>query len=95
MEIKGNRPPQFEFDERKSRLNKLKHGIDFVAAQALWQDEALLEGRGGGSEEPRFLLIGQIDDKHWSAVVTYRGSSVRLISVRRARVKEIQAYESQ
>ena len=95
MESKRNQAPQFEFDERKSRLNKLKHGIDFVEAQALWQDEALLEGRGGGSEEPRFLLIGRIDDKHYSAVITYRGPSIRLISVRRARAKEIKAYESQ
>jgi uncharacterized DUF497 family protein len=38
MDTKGGLPPQFEFDERKSRLNKLKHGIDFVEAQALWED---------------------------------------------------------
>ena len=95
MESNGCPPPKFEFDQRKSRLNKLKHGIDFVQAQALWQDEALLQGRAGGAEEPRFLMIGRIDDKHWSAVVTYRGSGVRLISVRRARMKEIKAYESQ
>ena len=95
MDIKGDGPPRFEFDERKSRLNKLKHGIDFVEAQALWLDEALLEGRGGGAEGPRFLMIGRIHDRHWSAVITYRRSSVRLISVRRARVKEIEAYESQ
>ena len=95
MENKGSEPPQFEFDERKSRLNRLKHGIDFVQAQALWQDDALLEGRGGDAEEPRFLMIGRIDDKHWSAVITYRGASVRLISVRRARAKEVEEYESQ
>ena len=34
---------EFEFDERKSRANKVKHGIDFVEAQALWLDEALVE----------------------------------------------------
>jgi len=95
MESKGTPPPLFEFDERKSRLNKLKHGIDFIEAQALWLDEALLEGRGGGAEEPRFLMIGRIHDRHWSAVITYRRSTVRLISVRRARAKEIRAYESQ
>jgi uncharacterized DUF497 family protein len=87
--------PEFEFDEHKSRLNKLKHGIDFVEAQTLWLDEALLEGRGRGAEEARFMMIGRIDGKHWSAVVTYRGSSIRLISVRRARAKEAEAYEGQ
>ena len=69
--------PQFEFDERKSRLNKLKHGIDFVEAQALWLDEALREVRVGSAGEPRFLMIGRIDGRHWTAVVTYRGASVQ------------------
>jgi len=87
--------PPFEFDERKSRLNNLKHGIDFVEAQALWRDAALLEGFGCGGSEARFLVIGRIDGKHWAAVITYRGASVRLISVRRARAKEVEAYEDQ
>jgi uncharacterized protein len=87
--------PPFEFDERKSRINKLKHGIDFVEAQALWRDAALLEGVGRGGSEARFLVIGRIDGKHWAAVITYRGASVRLISVRRARAKEVEAYEGQ
>jgi len=43
MNHAGSRAPQFEFDERKSRINKLKHGIDFVEAQELYQDEALAE----------------------------------------------------
>ncbi len=60
MESKGSEP-QFEFDERKSRLNSLKHGIDFVEAQALWLDEALLEGRGRGTGETRLLMIGRIE----------------------------------
>ena len=32
---------KFEYDEAKSQANKLKHGIDFVQAQALWLDEYL------------------------------------------------------
>jgi uncharacterized DUF497 family protein len=87
--------PDFEYDLRKSRINKLKHGIDFVEAQALWLDEALLEGRGRGVGEARFMMIGRIDEKHWSAVITHRGASVRLISVRRARAKEVAKYEGQ
>ena len=34
---------EFEFDPRKSQANQEKHGIDFVAAQAIWEDPALLE----------------------------------------------------
>jgi uncharacterized protein len=94
MEIKGSEP-QFEFDERKSRVNQFKHGVNFVEAQALWLDQALLEGRARGAGETRLLMIGQIEGRHWAAVVTLRGPVIRIISVRRARAKEIEAYESQ
>ena len=87
--------PPFEFDERKSRLNKLKHGIDFVEAQAVWLDEALTELRARSGIEPRFIVIGRIGGKHWTAVVTYRGDAVRLISVRRSRAKEVETYGCQ
>jgi uncharacterized protein len=82
-----------EFDPLKSAANQAKHGIDFVDAQALWSDPALLEIPARTTDEPRFLLIGQINRKHWSAVITYRGQTVRLISVRRSRLEEVQLYE--
>ena len=84
----------FEFDAEKSNSNREKHGIDFVEAQGLWNDPMLLEIPAKTEDEPRFLVIGQIEGKHWSAVITYRGSSVRLISVRRARTEEVAFYES-
>jgi uncharacterized DUF497 family protein len=86
--------PEFEYDERKSALNLKKHGIDFVDAQALWLDSDLLEIRAKTEDEPRFLIIGLIQDKHWSAVVTYRDQKIRLISVRRSRDEEVLLYES-
>lgn len=85
---------EFEFDEAKSQANLNKHGIDFVAAQELWSDPYLLEVRAKTEDEPRFLLIGKIGEKHWSAVVTYREGRIRLISVRRSLKKEIELYES-
>jgi len=84
----------FEFDEQKSRLNKAKHGIDFVEAQELWNDPVLLEIRARTTDEPRYLLIGAIKGKCWSAVVTYRDEMVRIISVRRSRKEEVELYES-
>ena len=84
----------FEFDAKKSDSNRAKHGIDFVEAQNLWNDPRLLEIPAKTEDEPRFLVIGQIEGKHWSAVITYRGSKVRLISVRRARTEEVAFYES-
>lgn len=84
----------FEFDPAKSQANKEKHGIDFVEAQALWDDPNLLEVPARTLDEPRFLLIGLIAGKHWSVIVTYRADRIRIISVRRARKEEIAAYES-
>ena len=84
----------FEFDPAKSESNRTKHGIDFVEAQVLWNDPMLLEIPANTDDEPRYLVIGLVGDKHWSAVVTYRGANIRLISVRRARLEEVVLYES-
>jgi len=85
---------QFEFDPRKSELNKLKHGINFAEAHQLWEDPNRLLIPARTSDEPRFLLIAKVFDKHWSAVFTIRGEAVRIISVRRSRAEEVEIYES-
>lgn len=84
----------FEFDDLKSKSNLKKHGIDFIEAQALWDDSNLLEIPAKTLDEPRFLTIGRIEQKHWSAVITYRNGKIRLISVRRSRDEEVTLYES-
>ena len=84
----------FEFDKQKSEVNLAKHGIDFTQAQRLWNDPALLEIPARTEDEPRYLLIGKIEGKYWSAVVTYRKERIRIISVRRSRKEEVELYES-
>jgi uncharacterized DUF497 family protein len=84
----------FEFDEAKSQANLSKHGINFADAQLLWDDPRLLEIPAKTEDEPRYLVIGLMNKKHWSAVITYRGGSIRLISVRRSRPEEVALYES-
>jgi uncharacterized DUF497 family protein len=85
----------FEYDENKSKQNLAKHGIDFDAAQSLWNDPDLLEiPAKKAADEIRFLVIGTISKKHWSAVITYRGKNLRIISVRRSRIEEVNFYES-
>ena len=85
---------EFEYDPNKSQANKSKHGIDFEQAQTLWDDADMLEIPARTADEPRFLVIGRIGAKHWSAIVTYRDEKVRIISVRRSRKEEIELYES-
>lgn len=84
----------FEYDDDKSQANLEKHGIDFLNARALWEDPDLLEIRARSDDETRFLVVGLIGPKHWSAVVTYRNGTTRLISVRRSRRREVELYES-
>jgi len=85
---------EFEFDPTKSDSNKKKHGIDFYKAQALWNDSDFIEIPLKTIDEPRFLVIGRISEKHWSAIITYRSENIRIISVRRSRKEEVDIYES-
>lgn len=40
----------------------VKHGIDFLEAQALGSDPDRIEGPGRSTDEPRFQIVGQIGD---------------------------------
>ena len=84
----------FEFDERKSQANLEKHGIDFIEAQELGTDPDFVEIPAKTSDEPRFLVIGRIKGKHWSAIFTPRNDTIRIISVPRSRKEEVAIYES-
>ena len=83
---------EFEFDPSKSESNKAKHGIDFVEAQALWISKHILL-RAKDAFEKRYLVIGTITHEHWSAIITYRGARIRIISVRKSTASEIHTYE--
>ena len=66
---------------------------DLARAQKLWRDPYLIEIPAMTVDEPRYLVIGRIGAKHWSAVITYRSENVRIISVRRSRLEEVALYE--
>ncbi len=85
----------FEYDSNKSIINKKKHGIDFEEAKELWDDPFAFEIPSLQSEdEKRHLVFGQIREKNYTAIITYRKQNVRIISVRRSRKKEVELYES-
>ena len=84
----------FDFDSDKSITNLDKHGIDFVQAQAIWEDPDYIEIPLKTADEARFMVIGAIEKKVWSGIITYRGGCIRIISVRRSRKEEIAIYES-
>lgn len=87
---------KFEWDARKNIVNRSKHGIDFETAKELWLDENRIEINAPHPVEERRILIAQHHGKHWTAVYTIRGrSSIRFISVRRAREREVLLYEKE
>lgn len=84
---------EFEFDKNKSNSNKKKHKIDFNEVQEIWDDPDLIEIPIKTSDEPRYLVIGKISEKHWSGIITYREEKIRIIFVRRSRQEEVELYE--
>jgi len=84
---------RFEYDPLKSESNKVKHGLDFEEAQALWQDVDRIEAPILRPGERRYLLVGLIGGRHWTAIITYRLDAVRIVSVRRSRHDEVEQYE--
>ena len=85
---------EFEFDAAKCMSNLEKHGINFDDAKQLWRDPRVLILRARQVIEPRWVAVGCIGEKHWSAIFTYRGEKIRIISVRRSRPREVALYES-
>ena len=87
----------FEWDDRKNRINREKHGVSFEEAQTVFYDEnAWLEYDEGHSEvEDRFRLLGCSYIGNLLIVVhcIRAGDIIRIISSRKATAKESREYE--
>ncbi|NOZ55062.1 MAG: BrnT family toxin [Gammaproteobacteria bacterium] len=68
--------------------------MDFVTAQDFWNDSDIVRVKTKSNTEPRYLVIARMAGKYWSAVITCRGETIRIISVRHSRKPEVQLYES-
>ena len=96
MYIKGEIPMTFEWDERKNRINKQKHGISFEESVRVFNDEDSIEiyDREHSATEDRYVVIGKIADGMIICLVfTCRKRDVlRFISSRPANAKEKEEY---
>ena len=79
----------------KAPRTSVSTALIFEDAQRLWADPGVMEIPARTSDEPRWLSIEKIDEKHWSAIITRRGENIRLISLRRSRDEEVTLYESE
>jgi uncharacterized protein len=86
----------FEYDGDKHRSNIVKHGIGLNAAAAFKFDTAKIspDTRRDYGEE-RSMAYGFIGDMLYALVFTMRGSTMRLISLRKANSKERKRYHEQ
>jgi uncharacterized protein len=84
----------FEYDLQKSKSNQKKHGINFVDGQKLFADPHLIIAEARTEDEPRYLAVGKIENRCWSAIITFRNDKIRLISIRRSHPEEVAIYES-
>ena len=87
----------FEWDPKKAASNAAKHGVSFEEAKTVFYDEdalVILDPEHSLDEE-RFIIMGQSSKPRILVVVhCFRktGSSIRIISARRAGTKEQQPY---
>ncbi|MDO8454339.1 MAG: BrnT family toxin [Sulfurimonas sp.] len=84
---------KFEYDVNKSRINKIKHGLDFEETQMLWNDSEAVSIQAKSDSEVRYAFISKYHGKCWIAFYTLRGDVIRLISARRARENEQRIYD--
>ena len=83
----------FEWDEAKNLTNTVRHGITFQEAVAVFEgDYQEFEDKRRDYGEARAKIIGVLGNRVVSVICTQRGSSVRIISARRARRDERREY---
>lgn len=81
----------FEYDNNKAIKNIEKHGMAFEEAKQLW-DNFSTEAPGRSEKEERWLKIGKIREKIYTCVFTLRGTTIRIITLRRSWKKEEKFY---
>src|SRR5262249_39273755 len=89
---------RFEWDERKNKANRRKHGIWFEEARSVFDDPRgrLVDDPEHSEQEGRFLLLGIRYAARLLVVVHCWKESedvIRIISARKATKKEIRFYE--
>lgn len=87
---------RYEWDEAKRQGNLTKHGVDFTLADGFdWEAAWVLEDTRQGYREARFVAYAPIGTRLHALVYTLRGTTVRIISLRKANRREFNRYAAQ
>ena len=86
----------FEWDADKARDNEQKHGVTFLEASEVFDDDhsSSVQDPDHSADEQRYLIFGiSKQGKHLVVSYTERGDRIRLISARQMTPRERRAYE--
>jgi uncharacterized DUF497 family protein len=84
----------YEWDDRKARENRRRHGVDFADSVAVFSDDHALTLQDEHAGEERFVTIGMdVLGRVLVVVYTWRGERIRIISARKATKYERAQYE--
>ena len=83
--------PNYEWDEAKRQTNLAKHGVNFAAMEAFEWGTAVID-LDDSQEEERWIAKGFIGEVLHLVVYTERGNTIRIISLRKARLRERKSY---
>jgi uncharacterized protein len=72
--------PSFEWDSAKDRLNRVKHGVSFAAAQRAFFDprRVIAEDLQHGGVERRYFCFGSVAGGVMTVRFTYRAGRIRI-----------------
>ena len=82
---------KFEWDEEKRKANLAKHGLDF-ASIIYFDFENAMEVEQSKNGEYRIFAISTLTNQVCALAYTPRNEIIRVISLRLATKREIQAY---
>jgi len=87
---------QFEWDERKAAQNVLKHQVPFEYATRVFLDPKRVDAEDARRAygEARRHTLGMIDSRLYAVAYTVRGEVIRIISARKANLRERRFYET-
>ena len=84
---------RYEFDPAKDHSNRAKHGVSLVDAEGFeWDTAVVHEDARKRYAEPRFQTMGYIGERLHVMVYCLRANAVRVISLRKANVREVKRY---
>ncbi len=74
----------FEWDDAKAASNRRDHGVTFDMARDVFKDIFAVEwvDDSQGVQEPRYSVLGMIENRLLFVAYTIRGEVIRVISAR-------------